>query len=76
MENVNEEVEALQQKADYFFKNKTAVHIKFKRGYFKRGMITEISSDFFILQEFLEGSQPCFFLQIIDIEPFKKKEET
>ena len=68
MEEVN--VEALKSKAVYFYKDHIPVHVKYRRGFWKRGHITEISSDFFLLNEFLEGEMPVFFLEIKDIEIF------
>jgi hypothetical protein len=65
----------MQQKADYFFKNKKAVHVKYKKGFFKNGEIIEISSDFFMLNDFLEGEFPVFFLEIEEIELYTTKGE-
>lgn len=69
----------LEQKANSFFKNKKAVHLSFKKDYWKNGYIREVSSDFLILDEFLEGEIACFFLELKDIQIFttgnKLKEE-
>ncbi len=71
--DTNEEL--IRQRVNYFFNIKKAVHIKFKKGNWKNGEIIEISSDFFMLDEFLEGPQPIFFLQIEDIDPYNTKVE-
>lgn len=77
MQNISDERKlALQQKADYFFKANKAIHIKFLKGYFLNGYIKEISADFFILDEFVEGEIPCFFLQIDEIDLYKTKAES
>tara|TARA_R100001530_G_scaffold133097_1_gene106103 strand:- start:2417 stop:2638 length:222 start_codon:yes stop_codon:yes gene_type:complete len=66
MKNENEHI--LKKKVDYFCKNNSKVHIKFKKGYWKRGYIQETSSDFFILDETLEGKMPVFYIEILSIE--------
>lgn len=70
MKNENEQI--LKKKVDYFYKNNSKVHIKFKKGYWKRGIIQENSSDFFILNETLEGNMPVFFIEISSIELFSE----
>jgi len=70
-----EQVKVLMNKAHYFYKNKIPVHIQFKERYWKRGTITEIGADFFMLQEMLEGLMPIFFLELHDIKQFKTREE-
>ena len=72
MTEVNEEL--LKQKVNAYYKSGTIVHISFKKGYWKRGMILELSSDFFMLQERLEGEMPVFFSEIEDIAKFIPKE--
>lgn len=67
--------EMIRQKIEFFFKNNKAVHIQFKKGNWKNGQIEEISSDFFMLKEFLEGLQPIFFSQIEDVNVFIIKKE-
>lgn len=71
--NVNDDVKALQQKVDLFFKQGRAVHLKFKKGYWKNGHIIENSSaDFFMLNEFVEGERPVFYLELDDVSEFKE----
>lgn len=70
-----EDVTLLQQKANLFFKNKQKVHLSFKKDYWKRGYIKEVSADFFILDESLEGELPVFFLELKDIQLFKLPED-
>jgi len=68
----NVDVPTLQQKADYFYKNNIIVHVKYRRGFWKRGYITKVSSDFFILKENFDGNIPVFFLELKDIEQFHR----
>lgn len=63
-------LEVLQQKANFFLKSGDKVHVKYKKEFFKRGTITEVGSDFFMLNESLEGRMPVFFLEIHDILKF------
>lgn len=68
----NEEV--LQKKADYFLKTNQQVHIKYKKGYWKRGYISKVLTGFFILKVNLEGNFPVFYMEIESIELYQKKE--
>jgi hypothetical protein len=72
---MSNEIELMQKKAQYFFDNKKAVHVKYKKGFFKNGNILEMSSDFFILNDFLEGNFPVFFLEVEEIELYTTREE-
>ncbi len=69
-EDVNEEVKLMCQKANHFFKQKKPIHIKYKKGFWKRGKILEIFKDFFVLDEFIEGKKDVFFLEIYDINEY------
>lgn len=60
----------LEKKARSYNSLGTVVHIKFKRGYFMRGKITEVSNEFFMLDERKLGTMPIFYIEINDIEPF------
>lgn len=67
-------INLLQEKVDYFYKEKVVVHIKLKSGFWKRGVIiNKRPASFFILNENLEGSQPIFYLEIKDIEKYIEK---
>lgn len=68
---MNEEVKLLKKVADYFYKAQKQVHIKFRKGYWKRGYIKEIFNDYFILLENFDGEMPVFFLEILSIETYK-----
>lgn len=70
-EEVN--VEALKQKAKYFYGKNLKVHIKFKQNFWKNGSIKEINEDHFIIDENIEGEMPIFWLEIKDLEEFKEK---
>lgn len=70
--DVNIDVEAIKQKANYFYKNSIPIHAKYKRGHWKRGYILSFSSDFFMLNEFHDGEMPIFFLELLDIEKYNE----
>ena len=72
---MNEQTQALLKKANYFLKENTSIHISKKNGWFHNGFIKEISADFLILVDEIEGDMPVFFLEIIDIEKREPKRE-
>jgi len=69
------DVQLMQTKAEFFFNKKKAIHVKYKKGFFKNGNILELSSDFFMLDDFLEGLFPVFYLEIEDIEEYTISQE-
>lgn len=64
----------LKKKADAYWLLATKVHVPFKSGHWKRGFITDVKTDFFIINETLEGKVPVFYEEIKDIRPFVEKE--
>jgi len=68
---MNNNVDVLKSKVNYFFENKIPVHVTYQRGYWKNGKIKEIGTDFFLIDEFLEGERVIFFLEIEKIEEYK-----
>ena len=71
----DEEVKVLKGKVEYFFKDAKAIHITFKKGYWKNGYIREIGADFFIIHELVEGKMPVFFLEVKEITEFRDLED-
>lgn len=65
----------LQKKADAFWLLKEKVHISYNSGHWARGIILEVGSEFFILDEVLEGRQPVFFSEIKEIVKYIPKKE-
>ena len=57
----------MQDKAKFFCDAKKIAHVSFNKGFWKNGLITEVSTDYFMLDERLDGLQPVFFLEIKDI---------
>lgn len=67
-----EDGDVIRQKIDYFFKLGKPVHIKYKKEHWKNGHIKEISSDFFMIDEFMDGELAVFFLEIYEVEEYTK----
>ena len=64
------------ERAKVFLDKKTVVHISKENGGFFNGIILEIGSDFFFLEDKKEGSQLVFFRELVKpIEEFKEVEE-
>ena len=72
-ETVNEDL--IKKKVDTYYSKGVPVHITFKKGFWFNGYITEISSDFFMINEFLKGSMPVFFIEVYDINKFVREEK-
>lgn len=62
-------------KKAYFYKNEnTEIYIKLENGFFYRGFIIDIGSDFLILDDQKLGKMPVFYSEIVAIEPRSEKE--
>jgi len=70
-------IEIIKKRVDYFYQQKKAVHIALKTEKWLNGKIIEISDDFFILDDFKEGKQPVFYIEILPngINEYHEKEE-
>lgn len=73
--NDENEMINLQKKVQVFFERQIKIHISFKEGYWKRGLIKEVSAEFFMLDERLEGLMPVFYTEIVSITPYTPKKE-
>jgi len=60
-----EMIEVTKKKIDYFYKNGIIVHISLKANKFLNGEIKKVEKNFFILEDFKEGSQPVFYEEIL-----------
>jgi hypothetical protein len=68
-------LEILKQKVENFYKLKVPIHVKFLDGHFKNGVITKVLNDFFIIDEFKDGSTFIFFSEISKIDAYKERGE-
>lgn len=71
----NDKRTIIQKKADAFCVLKEKVHITYNTGHWARGIILEVGSEFFILDETLEGRIPIFFQEIKNIVKYVPKKE-
>lgn len=70
---MTEHTDTVGQKA-LFFKNKNQeVYIKLESGFFYRGSIKDLGSDFLILDDERLGEMPVFFSEVVTIEPREVK---
>lgn len=60
----------IKKKVQVFFDNSITIHVQKKSGEWLNGSITEVSSDFFMLNERIKGDLPVFFLEIESIEKY------
>ena len=71
MDDNNELNLVLNKKINFFYKEKTLIHIKVKdSGTFYNGFINKISADFFMFEDRRLGLIPVFLLEIDRIEPY------
>lgn len=66
-----ESQEDIIKKISTFFKIKVPVHIRIKDSTFRNGYITQVRSDFFEIDDFLNGKEFIFFLETAGVEQFK-----
>lgn len=67
---MSNEYELIKKKVNYFLEYQRPVHIRFKKNYWKNGIIKEMEKDFFMLDEKMEGLMPVFYLEVLDIEEY------
>lgn len=72
--NKNEdfELELLKKKAKIFYDRRQPVHVMLKKRYWKNGIILEISDDFFFIDDFKDGKELVFFIEVYSIEGLQK----
>ena len=75
MNEKDERIQTLKEKAKYFFVNNIEVHIPKVNGLFSRGYIIKVEDSQIILKERKEGTIPVYFLEMIDILKCIKEEE-
>ena len=66
--------EIMREKAKFFMNQNIAVHISKKNNFFHNGIIKEISSDFLIIVDEVEGELPVFYQEIFEIQKREAKE--
>lgn len=69
---MNNEYEAIKIKVNYFSRNSIPVHIS-KRNGWANGFITKVTDDYISLDEYEDGLQDIFLVDIKDVVAFKPK---
>ncbi|MEM4270828.1 MAG: hypothetical protein QXO70_01890 [Candidatus Pacearchaeota archaeon] len=70
-EKDEKEKDIFYKKIKYFLENNLYVHITTKNKKFYNGSVEEVSPSFFILNDFIVGKIPIFYIEIREIEPYK-----
>lgn len=65
---MNESINLLKKKAQYYFEKKQAVHISLNNKDFYNGDIINCEADFILVDVWGKGEIPVFFIEIFDIE--------
>jgi len=65
--------EVISKKVNYYFKQKSEVHIVLDNNRFYNGLIKSIGTDFIIMEEYRLGEAIVLFAEIKDIEPYEKE---
>ena len=63
--------EVISKKVNYYFKQKSEVHIVLDNNRFYNGLIKSIGTDFIIMEEYRLGEAIVLFAEIKDIEPYE-----
>jgi hypothetical protein len=71
----NDTITILQKRIQAYADLKIRVHITLKSGLWKRGIITKVGDEFFMLEESLQGEMPIFFQEIEKIDKYFDKRE-
>lgn len=66
----NDDVALLCAKSRIFMEKTIAIHIEKKDGFWLNGIISEVSTEFLIIEEFKKGKMPVFFIEMKKLEPY------
>lgn len=69
-----EEVILIKKKVQAHYETKVPMHVVYKGGIWKNGHVTEVSAEFFILDDFLEGKMAIFFQEVYSVSSFKRSQ--
>jgi len=70
---MNEEL--MKEKISFAFKKKIKAHIILKDKTWRNGFVKDISADFFIFEDDINGKEAIFFLELVNVEPFMEDEK-
>jgi len=69
----DDDLETIKRQVSIFIERGLPIHIDLENGKFYNGNIVEDSSDFFMIDDIKIGPTPIFYLQIKNVEAYKKK---
>ena len=52
------------------FQKAIKLHLLLKNGDWRNGYVKELSSDFFVFTDDVNGSEPIFFMELKKVEPY------
>lgn len=68
-----EDEEFYRQRAVNYKKEGIPAHITLKNGWWRRGVILEITDSYLVLEEFILGKETIFFNEIYALEPKREQ---
>ena len=69
--------ELIKEKLNEAFNSNTKLHLKLKNNTWRNGFIISIRTNFFIFKDDQnEEEESFFFLEVVDLNPYIKKEES
>ncbi len=71
----NEDMKINEEKINKAFNSNLKIHIDLRDGSWRNGYIKEISADFFMFEDMVNGEEPIFFLELKKVEPYLNKKE-
>ena len=71
---MTEDINIISQKLNLYKEKKITIHVILKSRQFYNGIVTELGSDFFMIEDRKLGTMPVFFIEVYNIEPYKKED--
>lgn len=69
----NEEMKLNEEKISEAFNKNIKLHIVLRNNSWRNGFVKEITPSYFIFNDFENGPEPIFFLEVYKVEPFTEK---
>ena len=70
---MNEEL--IKKRAQFFLDNNQPVHIQTNKITWYNGYITDVRSDFIMINDFKLGEMPVFFMEIVTVDKYTDNSE-
>jgi len=75
MKDENEIRKLNEEKIRLAKENHTKIHLILRDKTWRNGYVKEISGDFFIFEDDVNGNEPIFFLELSKVEPYIEPEK-